>query len=118
MARSKRGIVVSQRKYILDMLVETGMSWCKPSDTPIEMGTKLGDVKDGVPVDTWRYQRLVGKLIYLSHTRPGIAFAVSMVSQFMHSPCEEHLEAVTVFSVTSKAPQGKVCSSKRMIQEE
>ncbi|KAM7491063.1 hypothetical protein LguiA_033984 [Lonicera macranthoides] len=93
-ARSKNGIVVSQRKYILDLLSETGMSGCKPSDTPIELGTKLGDVKDGVPVETGRYQRLVGKLIYLSHTRPDIAFAVSMVSQFMHSPCEEHLEAV------------------------
>ena len=93
-AQSKNGIVVSQRKYILDLLAETGMSGCKPSDTPIEIGAKLGDVKDGVPVETGRYQRLVGKLIYLSHTRPDIAFAVSLVSQFMHSPCEEHLEAV------------------------
>ncbi|KAM7488896.1 hypothetical protein LguiB_026380 [Lonicera macranthoides] len=93
-ARSNYGIVVSQRKYILDLLSETGMSGCKPSDTPIELGTKLGDVKDGVPVETRRYQRLVGKLIYLSHMRLDIAFAVSMVSQFMHSPCEEHLEAM------------------------
>ncbi|XP_050909535.1 uncharacterized mitochondrial protein AtMg00810-like [Lathyrus oleraceus] len=47
-----------------------------------------------VSVDTGRYQRLVGKLIYLSHTRRDIAFSVSVVSQFMHSPFEEHLEAV------------------------
>lgn len=40
------------------------------------------------------YQRLVGKLIYLSHTRPDIAYAVSVVSQFMHSPKEVHLQAV------------------------
>ena len=93
-ARSKKGIIVSQRKYILDLLKETGMSGCKPSDTPIEVNAKLGEVKDGVPVDTGRYQRLVGRLIYLSHTRPDIAFAVSMVSQFMHSPYEEHLDAV------------------------
>lgn len=37
---------------------------------------------------------MVGKLIYLTHTRPDIAFSVSVVSQFMHSPEEEHLEAV------------------------
>ena len=36
---------------------------------------------------------MVGKLIYLSHTRSNIAFSVSVVSQFMHSPFEEHLEA-------------------------
>lgn len=93
-ARSKRGIVVSQRKYILDLLKETGMSGCRPADTPINPNQKLGDTKDGNPVNTTRYQKLVGKLIYLSHTRPDIAFAVSIVSQFMHSPYEVHLEAI------------------------
>jgi len=47
-----------------------------------------------VLVDTRRYQRLVGKLIYLPYTRPNIAFSVSVVSQFKHSPYEEHLETV------------------------
>lgn len=92
--RSKKGIVVSLRKYILDLLKETGMSVCRPVDTPIDTNVKLGDIKDGTPVDKGMYQRLVGKLIYLSHTRPNIAFAISMVSQFMHSPYEEHLEAM------------------------
>ena len=67
------------------------MLGCKPSETPIEAGKKIGDA--GKPVDKDRYQRLVGKLIYLSHTRPDIAFAVSVVSQHMHSPKEAHLEA-------------------------
>ncbi|KAL9434213.1 hypothetical protein AB3S75_015674 [Citrus x aurantiifolia] len=106
-ARSKKGIVVSQRKYILDLLKETGMSGCKPSDTPIEANSKLGEVKNGVPVDKGRYQRLVGRLIYLSHTRPDIAFAVSMVSQFMHSPYEEHLEAVYRILRYLKSTPGK-----------
>ena len=48
----------------------------------------------GTPVDIVRYQRLVGKLIYLSHSWLDIAFAVSVVSQFMHAPYEDHLEAV------------------------
>jgi len=106
-ARSKKGIVVSQRKYILDLLKETGMSGCKPCDTPIEANSKLGEVKNGVPVDKGRYQRLVGRLIYLSHTRPDIAFAVSMVSQFMHSPYEEHLEAVYRILRYLKSTPGK-----------
>ena len=33
-------------------------------------------------------------MIYLSHTRPDIAFAISVVSQYMHSPKESHLEVM------------------------
>ncbi|RVW88523.1 Retrovirus-related Pol polyprotein from transposon TNT 1-94 [Vitis vinifera] len=93
-ARSRKGIVVSQRKYILDLLKETGMLGCKPIDTPMDSQKKLGIEKESTPVDRGRYQRLVGRLIYLSHTRPDIGFAVSAVSQFMHNPTEEHMEAV------------------------
>ena len=77
-ARSKKGISVSQRKYTLDLLEETGMLGCKPSKTPIELGNKE-KMFEGDPVDKGSYQRLVGKLIYPSHTRPDIAFAVSLV---------------------------------------
>ena len=67
---------------------------CKPVETPIEMNHKLGIFPDQVPTDKGQYQRLVGRLIYLSHTRPDIAYAVSVVSQFMHEPSEEHMNAV------------------------
>ncbi|KAH9696724.1 reverse transcriptase Ty1/copia-type domain-containing protein [Citrus sinensis] len=93
-ARSKKGIVVSQRKYTLDLLKETGMIGCKPVNTPMDPYKKLGSVENSVPVNRGRYQRLVGRLIYLSHTRPDIGFAVSAVSQFMHNPTEEHMDAV------------------------
>ncbi|KAH9650639.1 hypothetical protein KPL70_026448 [Citrus sinensis] len=72
--RSKKGIFVSQRKYTLNLLEETGMVGCKPSKTPVELGNK-GKMLERGPVDKGQYQRLVGKLIYLSHTRPNIAFA-------------------------------------------
>ncbi|BBH02385.1 hypothetical protein Prudu_012927 [Prunus dulcis] len=94
-ARSKHGIFLSQRKYVLDLLAETGMLDCKPIDTPSEQNHKLGLYPDQVPTDKERYQQLVGKLIYLAHTRPDIAYAVSVVSQFMHSPSEDHMGAVT-----------------------
>ena len=35
---------------------------------------------------------MVGKLVYLSHTRPDISYVVGIVSQFMHNPNEEHLK--------------------------
>lgn len=93
-ARSKKGIYISQRKYVLDLLKETGMLGCRPSDTPIQT-YKIDDEADlGKVVDIGRYQRIVGKLIYLSHTRPDIAYAVSVVSQHSHDPKQKHLNEV------------------------
>ena len=83
------------------------MSGCRPAETLIDPNQKLGSIEDGVPVNVQRYQRLVGRLIYLSHTRPDIAFAVSLVSQFMHSPCEEHLEATNRILRYLKSCPGK-----------
>jgi hypothetical protein len=92
-SRGPKGMFLSQRKYILDLLKETGMLGCRPATTPIDQNHRLS--KDaGTPVDRECYQRLVGRLIYLSHTRPDIAFAVSVVSQFMHDPRSSHMEAV------------------------
>ena len=70
------------------------MLGCKPAETPMDLNKKIGTVEDSLPVDRGRYQQLVGRLIYLSHIRPDICFAVSMVSQFRNSPTEEHMEAV------------------------
>lgn len=60
-----------------------------------------------MPTNKERYQRLVGKLIYLSHTRPNIAHAVSVVSQFMHCPSEDHMDAVIRLLRYLKSPVGK-----------
>ena len=79
---------------MLDFLTETGMLACKPVETPIEMNHRLGIFRDQVPTDMTCYQRLVRRLIYLSHTRTDIAYAVSIVSQFIHAPSEEHMNAV------------------------
>ncbi|KAA0037201.1 Cysteine-rich RLK (receptor-like protein kinase) 8 [Cucumis melo var. makuwa] len=105
-ARSKKDISVSQRKYILNLLTETGMLGCRLVDTPIEFNYKLGITDDQVPVDKEQYQRIVGKLIYLSYT-PNISFAVSVVSQFMQAPFEEHMEAVKRIMRYLKTTPGK-----------
>ncbi|XP_073016671.1 uncharacterized protein [Primulina eburnea] len=112
-ARSSKGLAVSQRKYIMDLLKETGMSDCKPAETPIDANKKLGETTTQNAADVHQYQRLVGKLIYLSHTRPDIAFAVSLVSQFMHAPSRDHLEAVNKILRYLKGCPGKgLCFKK------
>ncbi|CAL9018498.1 unnamed protein product [Prunus brigantina] len=49
---------------------------CEPADIPIEMNHKLCEDMDQEPTNKEQYQRLVGRLIYLAHTRPNIAYAV------------------------------------------
>ena len=70
------------------------MLGCKPTNAPIEQNHRLVDDKDEATGDWGMYQRLVGTLIYLSHTRLDIAYAVSVIIQFMHSPKNSHLEAI------------------------
>ncbi|KAM1530006.1 hypothetical protein ACFX1Z_019153 [Malus domestica] len=106
-ARSQQGIFLSQRKYVLDILTETGMLACKPVDTPIELNYKLGEYPDQIPTNKERYQRIVDKLIYLAHTRPDIAYAVNMISQFMHAPSETHMDAVNRILRYLKSARGK-----------
>ena len=48
-ARSKQGIFLSQRKYVLDLLAETGMLGCKPADTLIAQNVKLSIHDDQIP---------------------------------------------------------------------
>lgn len=93
-AKSKEGILISQRKYTLDLLKETGKLGCRPASTPLEPNWKVSVNGTEKEVDKERYQRLVGRLIYLSLTRPDISYATSKVSQYRHSPHGKHLDAI------------------------
>lgn len=92
--RSQHGIFICQKKYILDLLAETGMMDCKPAETPMIANQRLYMEPEAELAEKERYQRMVGKLIYLSHTRPDIAYAVGVVSRFMHQPQKAHMDAV------------------------
>ena len=91
--RSKKSIFISQRKYVLDLLAEIGLLEYKPVDTSMVQNHGLQIVEGAEATHHTRYQRLVGKLIYLSHTKPDIAYAVGVVIRFMHAPQAAHWEA-------------------------
>ncbi|KAI3759425.1 hypothetical protein L6452_07232 [Arctium lappa] len=94
-ARTPDGMVLSQRKYTLDILSDSGMLGCKPSSFLIEQNLQL-DHCDGSPqVEASRYRRLIGRLLYLQVTRPDIAYAVNMLSQFVSDPRQKHMEVAT-----------------------
>ena len=105
-SRFDKGIFLSQRKYALDLLQEIGMSACQP-DTPVEEGLKLCIESHQVPVDKGRYQMLVGRLMYLAHTRPDLAYTLPIVIQFMHNPGEQHMNAVMRILRYLKSAPGK-----------
>ncbi|XP_050897679.1 uncharacterized mitochondrial protein AtMg00810-like [Lathyrus oleraceus] len=93
-AQSIDGLMISQRKYAMDILEETSLLNAKPTNTPMDPGDKLLS-NQGEPLsDSGRYIGLVGKLNYFTVSRPDISFAVSVVSQFLNSPCQEHMDAV------------------------
>ena len=88
------GDFIHQRKYILDPLVETEMLDCKPAENTIVANHGL-QILDGTELaDQEQYQRMVGKLIYLSHTRLDIAYVVGVVSRFMYLPQIQHMIAM------------------------
>lgn len=58
---------------MLDFLKETRILEYKPTDTPIDPNIKLRSKIGSNPNEKERYQRLVGKLINLSHTIPNIS---------------------------------------------
>ena len=79
-AHSQQGIFISQQKFVTDLLKKTGKTACKPTSTPIDPNLRLKEAEKDATVDKKMYQRLVGRLIYLSHTRPNIAYAMSVIS--------------------------------------
>ena len=105
--RSKHGIFLSQRKYVIDLLSETGKLGAKPCSSPMALGvhlTKEGELFE----DPERYRRLVGKLNYLTVTRPDIAHLVSVVSQYMSSPTVDNWAVVEHILCYLKGAPGRI----------
>ena len=92
-ARNATGISINQRKYTLELLQVDGYLGCKPVSVPMEPNSKLSDTSGDLLPDPSVYRKIVGKLLYLTHTRPNITYAVHKLSQFMSAPHVDHLKA-------------------------
>ena len=93
MSRTDKGISLCQWKYNLDLLNDMGMMGCCATPTPIEQNHQV-TAQSGELVNKEDYQKQVGRLLYLCHTRPDIAYAVGVVSRYMHEPRSGHLDIV------------------------
>ncbi|KAG8479730.1 hypothetical protein CXB51_029255 [Gossypium anomalum] len=103
-ARSNRGIVLSQKKYALELIADAGFREAKPASTPLEKNKRfttaeyddfvdLRGCNDELMQDVSMNQRLMGRLLYLTNTRPDVSDAVQHLSQFMQKPKKSHYEA-------------------------
>lgn len=89
-----KGILVTQRQYIREMFDEFSLASCKSVPTPMHEKLKLTRDMEAPFANATRYQRMVGKLIFLTLIRIDIAYAVSVVSRCMTRPQEPHAQAV------------------------
>ena len=107
-ARNSDVIFLCQRKYTLDIISEAGLLGAKPARTPLEQNHKLALVGNSDLCDLGQYRRLVGRLIYLTITRPELSYCVHMLAQFMQQPKDEHWEATLRVVRYLKAIRDKV----------
>uniref|UniRef100_A0A2N9I5M9 Reverse transcriptase Ty1/copia-type domain-containing protein n=1 Tax=Fagus sylvatica TaxID=28930 RepID=A0A2N9I5M9_FAGSY len=88
------GVLLSQHRYITDILRRTNMLEAKPIASPMASSTSLSAYEGEPFPDHTLFRSTIGALQYLSITRPAIAFTVNKLSQFMHKPTLPHWQAV------------------------
>lgn len=87
------GMILNQQKYISDLLHQFDCSGVSSVVCPLDTNVKLlADCGDPLPSPD-QYRSLVGKLLFLTHTRPDICFAVQHLSQFLKCPRVPHMNA-------------------------
>lgn len=95
LTRSEKGIYVNQHKYSVDIIKDIGLWDTKPTCIPMEQHHTLqANVTSPFFPDVAAYKlRLVGRLIYLTITRPDLSYHVHILAQFMSTPREVHWHA-------------------------
>jgi len=106
-AYQKHSVLLSQKKYALDLLKEIWFLRCKPSNTPMKANVNLWFDDIHTLDDPGRYRRLIGKLIYLTVTRPDITFIVGVLSRYMYQLRETYWLAVMRVLTYIKSYPGK-----------
>jgi histone deacetylase 1/2 len=87
-------ILLSQTKYIRDLLTKANMANANGMASPMASSTKLSKYGSNHVADPTFFRSIVGGLQYITVTRPEISYSVNKVCQFLSSPLEDHWKAV------------------------
>ncbi|GKC90404.1 retrovirus-related pol polyprotein from transposon TNT 1-94 [Tanacetum coccineum] len=91
--QSPRGIFISQSQYTLEILKRYGMEECDSISTP--MATARIDVDlQGTSTDQTKYRSMIGGNMYLTVSRPDVAFVTFVCARYQTRPTEKHLKEV------------------------
>ena len=93
-AKSNKRIMLSQHHYALQLLLDVGVLGCKTRKTPMDPSVKLSKDDSELLKDSNTYKRLIGKLLYLTVTKPDLAYSVGSLSQFLAQPRVPHMQVV------------------------
>ncbi|KAL0455918.1 UNVERIFIED_CONTAM: Retrovirus-related Pol polyprotein from transposon RE2 [Sesamum latifolium] len=77
LARSAHGLLVTQQKYLHDIIRDAHLLDSKSAPTPLPHGLKLTADDGTLLVDPSPFRRLVGRHLYLGFTRPDVSFAIN-----------------------------------------
>nr|GEU34051.1 hypothetical protein [Tanacetum cinerariifolium] len=92
--QKKDGILISQDKYVAEILKKFRFTEVKTASTPMGTQKPLLKDEDGEKVDFHMYRSMIGSLMYLTSLRPGIMFAVCACARYQINPKVLHLHAV------------------------
>ena len=88
------GIYINQAKYARNLVKRFGLDNAAHARTPMAANAKLTNDPSGESVDVTLYRSMIGCLLYLTASRPDIAFSVGVCSRFQSNPKVSHLNAV------------------------
>nr|XP_016437374.1 PREDICTED: uncharacterized mitochondrial protein AtMg00810-like [Nicotiana tabacum] len=91
--QTPKGTMISQQKYIKELLKRFKMERSKIIDTPIVTATHLDLNEPGFPVNETMYRGIIGSLLYLIASRPDIVFSVGLCTRVQSNPKESYLKA-------------------------
>jgi hypothetical protein len=92
--QTSEGIFISQSKYAKDLVKQFGLDGKSHARTPMSTSVKISVDLTDKQVDPTLYNSMIGSLLYLTASRPNIAFSVGVCAQFQENPKESHLTAV------------------------